>query len=334
LQAELAAELSYARAAALLRKILPTTGGLSAMTTRNRTVAIGNGIEQELVSEVDCPTPIAKPATSLTVAIDGAFVKAKPEEGYGRPFEILTGRVEQKRGQGHAFAVVRNLDTRAKQKVQAILRWCGRDPDTKLTLLSDGEDGLRGVIGWFGMNCFHRLDWFHVRRRFERLARELLYLPHRENFHHYLSKHSHNLARVQHSLWNSGIEIADWYMKIFRCGLVEDAWDHPEIDIKRFQGIETKLDEIRDYLYRNSKAVVGYARAFRRGERVGTAHVESTVNQLINWRFCKKQQMAWTKAGAQAPPRQNGRANGALRRYTRHIEPVACRSSRLTFCGP
>jgi hypothetical protein len=47
-------------------------------------------------------------------------------------------------------------------------------------------------------------------------------------------------------------------------------------------------------------SVAGYARAFRRGERVGTAHLESTVNQLINWRFCKKQQMAWTKAGAQA----------------------------------
>ena len=165
--------------------------------------------------------------------------------------------MEQKRGQGLAFAVVRNLDTRAKQKVQAILRWCGRDPDTKLTF----------------------------------------------------------------SLWNSGIEMADWYMKIFRCGLVEDAWDHPEIDIKRFQGLETKLDEIRDYLYRNSKAVVGYARAFRRGERVGTAHVESTVNQLINWRFCKKQQMAWTKAGAQALLHVKTAAlNGALHRYTRHTD--------------
>ena len=116
LQAEFAAELSYARAAALLRKVLPTTGGLSAVTTRNRTVVIGNRIEQELVSEVDCPRPIAEPAKSLTVGIDGAFVKAKPEEGNGRPFEILTCRVEQKRGLGHAFAIVRNLDTRAKQK--------------------------------------------------------------------------------------------------------------------------------------------------------------------------------------------------------------------------
>jgi hypothetical protein len=35
------------------------------------------------------------------------------------------------------------------------------------------------------------------------------------------------------------------------------------------------------------------------GERVSTAHVESTVNQLVNWRMCKKQQMRWSAAGAQ-----------------------------------
>lgn len=262
LQAELSAELPYARAAAILRKLLPTTGGLSAMTTRNRTLVVGKRIERELVGEVDCPTPVAEPAEHLTVGIDGAFVKAKPGEASGRPFEILTGRVEHKRGRGHAFAIVRNLDTRAKQKVQAVLRRCGRSPDTELTLLSDGEDGLRGVIGWFGKKCHHRLDWFHVRRRFEKIARGLLYLPHREKFGHYLSHHSQNLARVQHSLWNNGIEMADWYMKIFRCGLIEDAWDHPEINIKRFQEIEAKLDELRDYLYANSKAVSGYARAF------------------------------------------------------------------------
>ena len=284
---------------------------------------------------MDCPTPVAEPAKSLTVGIDGAFVKAKPEEAYGRPFEILTGRVEEKRGRGHAFAVVRNLDCRAKQKVQAVLRRCGRDADTKLMLLSDGEDGMRGVVGWFGKNCCHRLDWFHVRRRFERIARDLLYLPHREKFDHYLSRHSRNLARVQYSLWNSGIEMADWYMKIFRCGLAEDAWDHPEIDIKRFQAIETKLDELCDYLYANSKAGGGYARAFRRGERVGTAHVESTVNQLINWRFCKKQQMASTKAGAQALLHvKTALLNGALNRYTRHVEPPQQPLDPQVFHGP
>jgi hypothetical protein len=260
--------------------------------------------------------PQVSPSASTALSLRQSLRK-----GTGDRLKSSPGAWSRNEAKGTPLRLCATLDTRAKQKVQAILRWCGRDPDTKLTLLSDGEGGLRGVIGWFGKNCSHRLDWFHVRRRFERLARELLYLPHREKFRHYLSKHSHNLARVQHSLWNSGIEIADWYMKIFRCGLVEDAWDHTEIDIKRFQAIVTKLDEIRDYLYRNSKAVVGYARAFRRGERVGTAHVESTVNPLINWRFCKKQQMAWTKAGAQALLHVKTAAlNGALHRYTRHTE--------------
>ena len=67
--------------------------------------------------------------------------------------EILTGRVETTPRGGDAFAVVRNQeDGQAKQRVQAILRRCGRHPDTKVRLLSDGEDGLRGVVGWFGRN--------------------------------------------------------------------------------------------------------------------------------------------------------------------------------------
>jgi hypothetical protein len=126
LQAELAAELPYARAAAILRKLLPPTGGLSAVTTRNRTLVVGKRIERELMGEVEAPKPIAAPAKHLTVGIDGAFVKAKRDEAGGRPFEILTGRVERERGRGHAFAIVRNLDAQAKQKVQAVLRRCGR----------------------------------------------------------------------------------------------------------------------------------------------------------------------------------------------------------------
>jgi hypothetical protein len=44
---------------------------------------------------------------------------------------------------------------------------------------------------------------------------------------------------------------------------------------------------------------MGYAEAYRNGERISTAQVECTVNQLINWRMCKKQQMGWSRAVAQ-----------------------------------
>jgi hypothetical protein len=57
--------------------------------------------------------------------------------------------------------------------------------------------------------------------------------------------------------------------------------------------------------------------------------VESTVNQLINWRSCKKQQMAWTKSrSAGPPPRQNRSAE--WRFASLHATHRACRSSRLT----
>ena len=154
-------------------------------------------------------------------------------------------------------------------------------------------------------------------------------MPHREKFGHYLSKHSHNLARVRHSPWNSGIEMADWYKKIFRCGLAEDAWDHPEIDIKRFQAIEAKLDEIRNYLYANGKAVAGYARAFHRGERVGTAHAgisRQPANQLA---FLQKAANGMDQSrSAGPPPRQNRSAE--WRFASLHATHQACRSSRLT----
>jgi hypothetical protein len=51
LHAELSAELPYSRAAAIMQKFLPATGGLSAMTTRNRTLVVGKRME----GEVDCP---------------------------------------------------------------------------------------------------------------------------------------------------------------------------------------------------------------------------------------------------------------------------------------
>ena len=67
----------------------------------------------------------------------------------------------------------------------------------------------------------------------------------------------------------------------------------------------------------NRESVRGYAEAYRNGERISTAHVECTVNQLINWRMCKKQQMGWSRAGAQYLLHvKTAIINGRLERYT------------------
>jgi hypothetical protein len=104
-----------------LRELLPKTGGLNAMTTRSRTVAIGTALEAELCQEIEHPQNNPDGADHLMVGIDGAFVKVRRDKPQGRAHcEILTGRIERERGTEAAFAIVRDLDGCAKQKVQAV----------------------------------------------------------------------------------------------------------------------------------------------------------------------------------------------------------------------
>jgi hypothetical protein len=51
------------------------------------------------------------------------------------------------------------------------------------------------------------------------------------------------------------------------------------------------------YITNNAAAIVIYSRRWRKGERISTAFVESTVNLVISRRFAKKQQMQWSKLG-------------------------------------
>jgi len=50
-------------------------------------------------------------------------------------------------------------------------------------------------------------------------------------------------------------------------------------------------DEFLGYLNRNVESLVNHNIAPIAGEPVSTTHVESTVNELVNWQMCKKQQM-------------------------------------------
>ena len=58
------------------------------------------------------------------------------------------------------------------------------------------------------------------------------------------------------------------------------------------------VEEFHTYIERNRTFIPNYGERYRCGERISTGFVESTVNQVISKRFCKKQQMQWTKRGA------------------------------------
>ena len=167
LQVSLGAQLSYRKAADLLRMLLPPTGGTTHTSTRARLIAVGERIDEEIRQEITENRKPDKPAKQMIIGIDGAFVKGRPPTDRAN-LEIITGRIEADAEPSKVFAVVRDQDGHTKQHVQALLRQSGRGPETKLRVVSDGEEGMRSLVGkLFNANEQHILDWYHIARRFE-----------------------------------------------------------------------------------------------------------------------------------------------------------------------
>jgi len=54
------------------------------------------------------------------------------------------------------------------------------------------------------------------------------------------------------------------------------------------------------YLHNNADSLPNYAKRYLAGKRIATSFIESAVNQLIDKRMSKSQQMRWSQTGAHA----------------------------------
>jgi hypothetical protein len=66
----------------------------------------------------------------------------------------------------------------------------------------------------------------------------------------------------------------------------------------RFNRLVQVLSELRTYIVNNRHLIPNYGHRYHNGEAIATGFVESTVNQVVRKRFCKKQQMQWSKQDA------------------------------------
>jgi hypothetical protein len=60
------------------------------------------------------------------------------------------------------------------------------------------------------------------------------------------------------------------------------------------------IKELLRYLKNNEDSLANYGQRYRSGRRISTAFMESAVNQLIDKRMSKSQQMRWSPMGAHA----------------------------------
>ncbi|MGB5083155.1 MAG: ISKra4 family transposase [Methylocystis silviterrae] len=331
LQTKLGCKFSYQQAADILNEFLPDLSCFNHATTRNRVLAIGKVIEAETRAEISEKPSVEKPVERMIVGIDGAFVKATRSKNQRRNFEIVLGRIEACGRQDKIFAAVRDLDGLARERVRSALRSAGRGPATDLTVLSDGEDAMRLMAGqWLNGRVEHRLDWFHLRRRIQWLGRSIYWAVNYDEpaFKERLARYRRNLRSVRWNVWHYGkSRHARWIIALSRLGAQllshRNEIDSAGGDVSKIEAAYKRFNELEGYLYSNIRSLTDYGRAWRQGERIATANIESTVNQLVNQRMCKKRQMRWSRLGAQLMLHvRTAHLNGILERYCGMPQPV------------
>ena len=101
------------------------------------------------------------------------------------------------------------------------------------------------------------------------------------------------IERLQWSLWHGQVDKA--------LGKIDDRETSIEpcsATYARFTPLVKALSALRPYSGNNRHVIPNDGERYHHGEAIATGFVESTVNEVVSKRFCKKQQMQWSKEGA------------------------------------
>ena len=159
------------------------------------------------------------------------------------------------------------------------------------TVLADGNDTLRALQLEMSTQATPMLDWFHLTMKLTVVKQYGKGLVHGDAVVGKAIREK--IERLKWSLWHGQVDkalgkIDDLASSI---GLFQETY-------ARFTQLGKALSELRTYIGNNRDLIPNYGQRYHQGEAIATSFVESTVNQVVSKRFCKKQQMQWSKQGA------------------------------------
>ena len=101
------------------------------------------------------------------------------------------------------------------------------------------------------------------------------------------------IERLKWSLWHGQVDKA-----LGKIDDLETSIESCNETYARFPRLVKALAELRTSIVHNRHLIPNYGERYHHGEAIATGFVESTVNEVVSKRFCKKQQMQWSKEGA------------------------------------
>jgi hypothetical protein len=298
---------SYGLTVKALKDFLPLDATLAINTVRHDTLKVAERLEAELGEErwsfiAGCPRDWAKlpiPDGPITVGIDGGYVRSW--EAKKTNFEVIVGKStlafkrdedeEAATPSSKRFGFVQTEDTKSKRRLYDVLTLQGFQLNQQITFLSDGEDAVRNLQLYMSPEAEHILDWWHVTQKLTVLDQYGKGLVHCDAG---LGEEiREKIARLKWALWHGNV-----YKALKKIDDIESLLYNFEETYAKFKQLLQAIEEFRTYIRNNAHLIPHYGERYRNGEAITTSFVESTVNQVVNKRFCKKQQMQWSKRGA------------------------------------
>jgi hypothetical protein len=297
--------VSYGLSLDALQDFLPLDLSLDVKTVRYDTLKVAKRLEAELGEdqasfiegeprEWDLLPP---PEGFFTVGIDGGYVRNWFDKKH--KFEVVVGKSirrfdeseEDRTPSLKRFGFVQTLDTQSKRRLYEVLQSQDLQMNQAITFLSDGDDTLRQLQMEMSPKALHILDWHHVTMKLTVLSQYGKGLVQCEAV---LGEAiCDQMERLKWSLWHGQVDKA-----LGKIDELETAIAPFSEAYARYTGLVKALTALRTYIVNNRHLIPNYGERYRNGEPIATGFVESTVNEVVSKRFCKKQQMAWSKEGA------------------------------------
>ena len=251
-----------------------------------RTMKVGRRLQKS--AEVLASSSSNEPAKELVVGVDGGCVRNRHQRPE-RNFEVVAGKALNGEGITTRFAFVRNGGSEAMNAVGLALRQCGVTETTSITVLTDGDAGLRAVQQ-VAPEAEHMLDWFHIAMRLTNL-RQLAKGVNAVTDGGVRSHAVAELDRAKWRLWIGHMERGLIALVHLRQWARAQCFDH----IPSLKKLELALLDMICYLELNADSMPNYGERYRAGQRISTGFVESAVNEIVAKRMVKKRQLRWNR---------------------------------------
>jgi hypothetical protein len=296
LESRWASLIPFGMTAALLRDVLPVADTTNPETVRQHLHKVADRHDAALGSE---PASLVEsgpaagqapvPREAVIVGIDGGYLRNWHDKK--RNFEVIVGKSIAEDRDNRYFGLVRSQDAAPKRRLRAVLGRQGLPVDQPVTVLTDGGDSVRALVGDLPAGSEHHLDWFHIAMRLTVLGQYAKGLAHYNALE--ATALQNRLERIKWRLWHGDADEALRRARELAGDVAALASDYPGLArlVRATAGLVTYIDN-------NAAAVADYSERWDHGEIISTAFAESTVDLVVSRRFAKKQQMQWSKKGA------------------------------------